>query len=84
MIRNFTLKLDAIKNDRYQVTPEGFLTCDANVTRAGVFDYKDDRGQTIRELRSPEEVFAPGIPCHALFDPGHLPASGRTARHRGQ
>ena len=59
MIRTVTIKLDAIKTDRYQVTPEGFLTCDANVTRAGIFDYKDERGQTIRELRSPEEVFAP-------------------------
>ena len=59
MIRTITVRLDAIKNDRYQVTPEGFLTCDANVTRAGVFDYTDERGQTIRELRSPEEVFSP-------------------------
>jgi len=59
MIRTITIKLDAIRADRYQVTPEGFLTCDANVTRAGVFDYLDDSGHTVRELRSPEEVFAP-------------------------
>ena len=57
MIRNITVKLDALKNDRYQITPEGFLTCPAAVTRAGVFDYKDENGRTIRELRSPEEVF---------------------------
>jgi len=59
MIRTVTVKLDAIRNDRYLVTPEGFLTCDANVTRAGVFDYVDDRGQKVRELRSADEVFAP-------------------------
>lgn len=58
MIRSITVKLDAIKNDRYEITPEGFLTCRATVTRAGVFDYTDDEGNIIRELRSPEEVFA--------------------------
>ncbi len=58
MIRTVTVKLDAIKNDRCQVTSEGFLTCTANVTRTGVFDYLDDTGNTVRELRSPEEVFA--------------------------
>ena len=44
MKRELTIKLDAERNDRYQVTPEGFLTCQASVTRAGVFDYKDDAG----------------------------------------
>jgi hypothetical protein len=58
MIRTLTFKLDALKNDRYQITDEGFLTCQASVTRAGVFDYLDDSGKTVRELRSPEEVFA--------------------------
>jgi hypothetical protein len=58
MIRTITIKLDAIKTDRYQVTDQGFLTCQANVTRAGVFDYQDDAGKTVRELRAPEEVFA--------------------------
>jgi uncharacterized protein len=58
MIRTLVFKLDALKNDRYQITDEGFLTCQASVTRAGVFDYLDDSGKTVRELRSAEEVFA--------------------------
>ncbi len=58
MKREISIKLDAIKNDRYRITAEGFLTCPANVTRAGVFDYVEDDGNTIRELRAPEEVFA--------------------------
>jgi hypothetical protein len=58
MIRSITVKLDALKNDRYEITPEGFLVCQAVVTRAGVFDYTDDNGNIIRELRAPEEVFA--------------------------
>jgi hypothetical protein len=58
MMRTITIKLDAVKNDRYQITPEGFLTCAAAVTRAGVFDYVDDAGNKLRELRAPEEVFA--------------------------
>ena len=57
MIRNLTIKLDGLRNDRFQITPEGFLTCTAAVTRAGVFDYVDDNGRVVRELRSPEEVF---------------------------
>lgn len=58
MIRTITVRLDAVKNDRFEITPEGFLTCTANVTRAGVFDYQDDSGKPVRELRAPEEVFA--------------------------
>ncbi len=57
MQRKFTLKLDAIKNDKYQMTPQGFLRCDARVTRAGIFEYVED-GRRIREYRSPEEVFS--------------------------
>lgn len=58
MIRTVTFKLDALKKDRYQITEEGFLTCRATVTRAGVFDYVDESGKTVRELRSAEEVFS--------------------------
>jgi hypothetical protein len=58
MIRTITVKLDALKKDRYQITDEGFLTCRATVTRAGVFDYQDEAGNLVRELRSEEEVFA--------------------------
>ena len=59
MERQVTIRLDALKNDRHQITPEGYLVCDAAVTRTGVFDYLDERGKLIRELRAPEEVFCP-------------------------
>ena len=35
----------------------GFLKLDATLTRTGVFIYKDHEGKTIRELRTPKEVF---------------------------
>ena len=56
MNRAITLKLDARKRDRFEITSQGFLVADANLTRSGVFDYHED-GKLIRELRSPEEVF---------------------------
>lgn len=55
-MRELTLKLDARKKDRFEITSQGFLVADANLTRSGVFDYHED-GKLIRELRSPEEVF---------------------------
>lgn len=55
-MRDITLKLDVARKDKYQITSQGFLVVDANLTRAGVFDYYED-GKLIRELRSPEEVF---------------------------
>ena len=56
-MRDITLKLDARKSDKFQITSQGFLVVDANLTRAGVFDYYDKDGKLVRELRSPEEVF---------------------------
>ena len=56
-MRDFTLKLDARKSDKFEITSQGFLVVDANLTRAGVFDYHDEGGKLVRELRSPEEVF---------------------------
>ena len=56
-MKNLTLKLDARKSDKYEITSQGFLVVDANLTRAGVFDYYDKDGKLVRELRSPEEVF---------------------------
>ena len=58
MRRQIDFKLDALRSDRYQVTTEGFLTCEAAVTRSGVFDYYDETGKLIRELRPAEEVFS--------------------------
>jgi len=40
-------------------TPQGGLVADANLTRTGVFEYKDQDGKVRRELRHPDEVFAP-------------------------
>ncbi len=39
-------------------TPAGYLRCDAYLTRAGIFTYKDSAGNTVRELRKPSEVFS--------------------------
>ena len=55
-MRDITLKLDARKSDKFEITSQGFLVVDANLTRTGVFDYNID-GKTVRELRPPEEVF---------------------------
>lgn len=41
-------------------TPIGGLVVKGAITRCGVFEYKDTEGKTIREYRSPEEVFSPG------------------------
>jgi hypothetical protein len=51
--REITIKLDGLKQDKFEITSQGFLMCDARVTRAGVFDYNEGR-----ELRPPEEVFS--------------------------
>lgn len=56
-MKTSTLILDAQRKDKHQITPQGFLVVDANLTRAGVFDYYDEGGKLVRELRSPEEVF---------------------------
>ncbi|BBO74408.1 hypothetical protein DSCW_18250 [Desulfosarcina widdelii] len=55
--RLITIRLDR-KTSAFDITPEGYLVCDAFVTRSGVFDYHDDDGKLTRELRPPEAVFA--------------------------
>lgn len=55
--RSYELKLDYSKSN-FKIDKEtGFLTCTAYLTRSGVFDYKDENGNLIRELRSEKEVF---------------------------
>lgn len=39
------------------MTPEGFLQCDALITRTGVFDYQDSDGNSWGEFRDASEVF---------------------------
>lgn len=38
-------------------TPNGYLRCDARITRVGVFEYRFADGSIRRELRLPSEVF---------------------------
>lgn len=38
-------------------TPNGYLRCDARITKVGVFEYRLGNGKIRRELRLPEEVF---------------------------
>ena len=52
------MRIEEIKFDRVELTSQGFLVADANLTRSGVFDYHDGNGKTIRELRPSEEVFS--------------------------
>lgn len=40
-------------------TSQGFLKLDANLTRIGVFEYRNVDGSLRRELRTPEEVLKP-------------------------
>lgn len=40
-------------------TPQGFLMCPGFATRTGVFPYMDGSGNMRRELRHPDDVFAP-------------------------
>ena len=44
---------------RTELLPNGWLKVTAQPTRAGVFVYRDGSGKPRRELRPPEEVFAP-------------------------
>jgi hypothetical protein len=41
------------------MTPQGFLMCPGFATRVGVFPYIDGEGKLRRELRHPDDVFAP-------------------------
>lgn len=56
-MKEIIFKLDVDRKDKHQITSAGFLVVDANLTRAGVFNYHDEDGKLVRELRSPEEVF---------------------------
>jgi len=55
-------------------TPQGGLRVPANLTRVGVFYYKDTEGNVFGELRPPEEVFDPesiASMCGAPVTVGH-------------
>jgi hypothetical protein len=49
-----TFHIDGITRDE-----DGFLRCDARLSKTGVFNYSTPSGETVRELRADAEVFAP-------------------------
>jgi uncharacterized protein len=63
IIANENTRFDAIQEPKWMSsiftdTPEGYLKGRAILTNVGVFTYRDSDGNTIRDLRLPEEVFA--------------------------
>ncbi|MCK5601789.1 DUF2213 domain-containing protein [Candidatus Pacearchaeota archaeon] len=59
MNRFISLHIDTAKQD-FAIHPStGFLIMEARATRTGIFDYRDAKGNIVREFRSPEEVFHP-------------------------
>ena len=57
MAQVYRLDLSSGETKARKRTPQGGLVADANLTRTGVFEYRDENGGRRRELRSPEEVF---------------------------
>lgn len=51
-------RLDFLKMDSVEVTPQGFLRFPVYAGRTGVQVYRGPDGQLIREFRPPEEVFS--------------------------
>ena len=50
-------RIDFHPLDLPEVTESGFLRGQGIITRAGVFTYQTNKGDTVRELRAPVEVF---------------------------
>ena len=53
------IRLDGRPLTKAQFTPEGFLDDRPILTSVGIFEYANPDGSVRRELRLPEEVFAP-------------------------
>lgn len=53
------IRLDNLPLDRTYYTEEGYLKDNPIVTRTGIFEYTNADGTVSRELRLPEDVFAP-------------------------
>ena len=51
------LRYDAGEFSKPVRTPNGYLRCDARITKVGVFSYRQPDGTVQRELRLPGEVF---------------------------
>lgn len=57
--RDISIILDNYNESNFRFDEDtGFLYCDALLTRCGVFDYLDDNGNLVRELRPEDEVFS--------------------------
>lgn len=52
-------RLDFVDVSQCRYDADGFLRDSPVLTRAGIFEYKDRSGNTVREFRPPEEVFDP-------------------------
>lgn len=52
-------RFDLGKITKIEKTPQGFLRVPGFATRTGVFSYRDANGKVRRELRHPDDVFAP-------------------------
>ena len=55
--RRDVMRLDFGKFSKVERTPQGGLRIPANLTRTGVFPYRQPDGTVRRELRTPDEVF---------------------------
>ena len=58
-VLNRVLRLDSVPLNQTFFTPEGYLIDRPIVTSTGIFEYHNEDGSVRRELRLPEEVFAP-------------------------
>lgn len=52
-------RIDVGRLGKFRRTPTGGIRIPASLTRVGVLSYETADGQTVRELRSPDEVFDP-------------------------
>jgi uncharacterized protein len=74
-------RLDAGSIGKQEITPIGGLRIDGYLTRVGVLEYRNPDGSTRRELRHPDDVFAPASLASLHGAPvtvGHPPAPGVT------
>ena len=56
--RSFVFRIDYSQKSKFRIDKTtGFLHAKARLTRSGVFDYYDEKGNLFREYRSDEEVF---------------------------
>ena len=53
------VRFDSMPVPRAYFTPEGYLKDRPILTSCGIFEYTNPDGSTRRELRLPEDVFAP-------------------------